>query len=91
MDLQIFPKLKAKTFAKAFAKNLGLRVQSRLRKALDTTKNKITNIFNKPTPTLRQPPSLSGKIKVPILKPTVVTTTLKKLPNLIRKTTQNRL
>ena len=90
MDLQIFPKLKAKTFAKAFAKNLGLRVQSRLRKALDTTKNKITNIFNKstPTPALRQPTSLSGKIKVPILKPTVVTTTLKKLPNLIQKTTE---
>ena len=90
MDLQIFPKLKAKTFAKAFAKNLGLRVHSRLRKALDTTKDKITNIFNKstPTPALRQPPSSSGKIKVPILKPTVVTTTLKKLPNLIQKTTE---
>ena len=44
----------------------------------------------KPVPT--QPPSLFGKvpeINVPILKPTVVTTTLKKLPNVIQKTTKN--
>ena len=46
----------------------------------------ITNNFGKPLVT--KPPSLFEKIKVPILKPTVVTTTLKKLPNLIRKTTQ---
>ena len=75
---------------KAFAKSLGFRGYSRLRKAFDTAKDKITNIFNKstPTPTPRQPPSLFGKINVPILKPTVVTTTLKKLPNLIQKTTE---
>ena len=45
-----------------------------------------------PTPRQRQPPSLFGEvpeINVPILKPTVVTTTLKKLPNLIQKTTKN--
>ena len=84
MDLQIFPQLKA------FTKNLGLRGYSLLRKAFDTTKDKIINIFSKstPTPALRQPPSLSGKINVPILKPTVVTTTPKKLPNLIQKTTE---
>jgi len=60
MDLQIkFPKLKAKTFAKAFAKNLGLRVHSRLRKTFDTAKDKVTNIFNKstPTPAPKQPPA----------------------------------
>ena len=76
------------TQLKAFANNLWLRGYSHLKKAFDTAKNKITNIFNKSTPALRQPPSLSGKIKVPILKPTVVTTTLKKLPNLIQKTTE---
>ena len=51
----------------------------------------------KPVPTprtykLRQPPSLFGEvpeINVPILKPTVVTTTLNKLPNVIQKTTEN--
>ena len=40
----------------------------------------------------RQPPSLFGEvpeINVPILKPTVVTTTLNKLPNVIQKTTKN--
>ena len=75
---------------KAFAKSLGFRGYSRLRKAFDTAKDKITNIFNKstPTPAPRQPPSLFGKINVPILKPTVVTTTLKKLPNLVQKTTE---
>ena len=84
MDSQTVPQLKA------FAKNLWLRGYSRLRKAFDTAKDKITNIFNKstPTPAPRQPPSLFGKINVPILKPTVVTTTLKKLPNLIQKTTE---
>ena len=83
MDLQKVP-------LKAFAKSLGFRGYSRLRKAFDATKDKITNIFNKstPTPTPRQPPSLFGKINVPILKPTVVTTTLKKLPNLVQKTTE---
>ena len=84
MDSQIVPQLKD------FAKNLGLRGYSLLRKAFDTAKDKITNIFNKstPTPTPRQLPSLFGKINVPILKPTFVTTTLKKLPNLIQKTTE---
>ena len=53
-----------------------------LRKAF----GEITNKFGKPLTT--KPPSLFEKIKFPILKPTVVTTTLKKLPNLIRKTTQ---
>ena len=83
MDLQKVP-------LKAFAKSLGFRGYSRLRKAFDTAKDKITNIFNKstPTPAPRQPPSLFGKINVPILKPTVVTTTLKKLPNLVQKTTE---
>ena len=50
-----------------------------------------------PVPTPRtykpkQPPSLFGEvpeINVPILKPTVVTTTLNKLPNVIQKTTEN--
>ena len=40
----------------------------------------------------RQPPSLFGrvpKINVPILKPTVVTTTPNELPNVIQKTTEN--
>ena len=54
---------------------------SLLRKAF----GEISNKFGKP---LVKPPSLSEKIKVPILKPTFITTTLKKLPNLIRKTTQ---
>ena len=53
-----------------------------LRKAF----GEISNNFGKPLVT--KPPSLFEKIKVPILKPTFVTTTLKKLPNLIRKTTQ---
>ena len=75
---------------KIFAKTLGLRGYSRLKKTFNTAKNKITNIFNKstPTPAPKQPPSLFGKINVPILKPTVVTTTLKKLPNLVQKTTE---
>ena len=55
---------------------------SLLRKAF----GEISNNFGKPLVT--KPPSLFEKIKVPILKPTFVTTTLKKLPNLIRKTTQ---
>ena len=41
---------------------------------------------------LRQPPRLFGEvpeINIPILKPTVVTTTLNKLPNVIQKTTEN--
>ena len=41
-----------------------------------------------PTPAPRQPPSLFGEvpeINVPILKPTVVTTTLNKLPNVDSK------
>ena len=88
MDSQTVPQLKA------FAKNLGLRGYSRFRKTFDTAKDKITNIFNKstPTPAPRQPPSLFGEvpeINVPILKPTVVATTLNKLPNVIQKTTKN--
>ena len=55
---------------------------SLLRKAF----GEISNNFGKPLVT--KPPSLFEKIKVPILKPTFVTTTLKKLPNLIQKTTQ---
>ena len=55
---------------------------SLLRKAF----GEISNNFGKPLVT--KPPSFFEKIKVPILKPTFVTTTLKKLPNLIRKTTQ---
>ena len=80
MDSQKVPKLKK------FMK----RLYSRLRKAFNTAKDKITNIFNKstPTPTPRQPSNLISKINVPILKPTVVTTTLNKLPNLIQKTTE---
>ena len=55
---------------------------------LDQKKRKPDD--TKPVP--RQPPSLFGKvpkINVPILKPTVVTTTLNKLPNVIQKTTKN--
>ena len=52
---------------------------SLLRKAF----GEISNNFGKPLVT--KPPSLFEKIKVPILKPTFVTTTLKKLPNLIPK------
>ena len=58
------------------------RNYSLLRKAF----GEISNNFGKPL--VMKPPSLFEKIKVPILKPTFVTTTLKKLPNLIRKTTQ---
>ena len=71
---------------KAFAKSLGFRGYSRFRKAANTAKDKIMNILNKPT--TKQPPKLFSKIRVPILKPTVVTTTIKKLPNLIQKTTE---
>ena len=55
---------------------------------LDQKKRKPDD--TKPVP--RQPPSLFGEvpeINVPILKPTVVTTTLNKLPNVIQKTTKN--
>ena len=51
-----------------------------LRKAF----GEITNKFGKPLDI--KPPSFFEKIKVSILKPTVVTTTLKKLSNLIQKT-----
>ena len=54
----------------------------------DDTKPVPTQRTYKPRP----PPSLFGKvpkINVPILKPTVVTTTLNKLPNVIQKTTEN--
>ena len=64
---------------------------------LDQKKRKPEIIIvddTKPVPTQRprQPPSLFGEvpeINVPILKPTVVTTTLNKLPNVIQKTTEN--
>ena len=55
---------------------------------LDQKKRKPDDIKSVP----RQPPSLFGEvpeINVPILKPTVVTTTLNKLPNVIQKTTKN--
>ena len=55
---------------------------------LDQKKRKSDDIKSVP----RQPPSLFGEvpeINVPILKPTVVTTTLNKLPNVIQKTTKN--
>ena len=60
---------------------------------LNQKKRKLEKIIaddTKSVPT--QPPSLFGEvpeINVPILKPTVVTTTLNKLPNVIQKTTKN--
>ena len=64
---------------------------------LNQKKRKPENIIAddiKPVPTQRprQHPSLFGEvpeINVPILKPTVVKTTLNKLPNVIQKTTEN--
>ena len=80
---------------KALTRNLG----SRLRKAINrVTGNSdlidFTNVV--PTPErkiteTRQPPSIFGKvsnINVPILKPTIVTTTPDKLPNVIQKTSE---
>ena len=61
----------------------------------DQNKRKLEKIIaddTKPITTPREYPSLFGEvpeIKVPILKPTVVTTTLNKLPNVIQKTTEN--
>ena len=61
----------------------------------DQNKRKLEKIIaddTKPIPTPREYPSLFGEvpeINVPILKPTVVTTTLNKLPNVIQKTTEN--
>ena len=55
---------------------------------LDQKKRKPDDIKSVP----RQRPSLFGEvpeINIPILKPTVVTTTLNKLPNVIQKTTEN--
>ena len=55
---------------------------------LDQKKRKPDDIKSVP----RQRPSLFGKvpeINIPILKPTVVTTTINKLPNVIQKTTKN--
>ena len=55
---------------------------------LDQKKRKPDDIKSVP----RQPPSLFGEvpeINIPILKPTVVTTTINKLPNVIQKTTEN--
>ena len=84
---------------KALARNLG----SRLRKAINrvtgkaelidfindvpTHERKVVKTDNKP----KQPPNIFGKvsnINVPILKPTIVTTTPNKLPNVIQKTTE---
>ena len=56
------------------------------------TKIILVDDDTEPTPKPRQRPRLFGKvpeINVPILKPTVVTTTLNKLPNVIQKTTEN--
>ena len=84
---------------KALARNLG----SRLRKAINrvTGKAELIDFINDvPTPQRkivktdnipRQPPNIFGKvsnINVPILKPTIVTTTPNKLPNVIQKTTE---
>ena len=61
----------------------------------DQNKRRLEKIIannTKPIPTPREYPSLFGEvpeINVPILKPTVVTTTLNKLPNVIQKTTEN--
>ena len=75
---------------KTLARNLG----SRLRKAINSDLIDFTNVVptsgRKITET-RQPPSIFGNvsnIKVPILKPTIVTTTPDKLPNVIQKTTE---
>ena len=75
---------------KTLARNLG----SRLRKAINSDLIDFTNVVptsgRKITET-RQPPSIFGKvsnINVPILKPTIVTTTPDKLPNVIQKTTE---
>ena len=80
---------------KTLARNLG----SRLRKAVNRVTGNddlidFTNVV--PTPgrkitETRHLPSIFGKvsnIKVPILKPTIVTTTLNKLPNVIQKTSE---
>ena len=56
------------------------------------TKIILVDDDTEPTPKPRQRSRLFGKvpeINVPILKPTVVTTTLNKLPNVIQKTTEN--
>ena len=59
---------------------------------LNQKKRKPKNIKPVPTQRPRQHPSLFDEvpeINVPILKPTVVKTTLNKLPNVIQKTTEN--
>ena len=59
---------------------------------LNQKKRKSENIKPVSTQRPRQRPRLFGKvpeINVPILKPTVVKTTLNKLPNMIQKTTEN--
>ena len=64
------------------------RNYSLLRKAF----GEITNKFGKPLTTDNPQACLVKYLRLTFLtlKPTVVTTTLKKLPNLIRKTTQKR-
>ena len=80
---------------KTLTRNLG----SRLRKAINrVTGNSDLIDFTNVVPTsgrkiteTRQPPSIFGKvsnINIPILKPTIVTTTPDKLPNVIQKTTE---
>ena len=65
--------------------------KSKLIKLLLNQKKKPEIIISDDTKP-RQPPSLFGEvpeINIPILKPTVVTTTLNKIPNVIQKTTEN--
>ena len=64
----------------------------KIRKSNEFIKLLLNQKKRKPVPTPRQHPSLFDEvpeINVPILKPTVVTTTLNKLPNVIQKTTEN--
>ena len=64
----------------------------KIRKSNEFIKLLLNQKKRKPVPTPRQHPSLFDEvpeINIPILKPTVVTTTLNKLPNVIQKTTEN--
>ena len=72
---------------KTLARNLGSRLRKANSDLIDFT-NVVPTSGRKIVKT-RQPPSIFGKvsnIKVPILKPTIVTTTLNKLPDVIQKT-----
>ena len=83
--------LKKRSKSNQFIKLLLDQKKRKLEKIIaDDTKSVPTQRTKKPRP--RQRPSLFGEvpeINVPILKPTVVTTTLNKLPNVIQKTTEN--